>query len=127
MRQRIWQTSQWTLEVILDRRMSAPQLQLHISRPSRCAFQAATCWPADPLSRRVSFHHEISGTLTELYSGGMRGIVILEVLRRVQKQLGGQIQFQEFFDLIVGTRWVYLFRPTYGRLDVLQVRVALTS
>lgn len=36
----------------------------------------------------------------------MRGIVILEVLRRVQKELGGQIQFQEFFDLIVGTRSV---------------------
>jgi hypothetical protein len=33
----------------------------------------------------------------------MRGIVILEVLRRVQAELGG-IPFQEFFDLIVGTR-----------------------
>ena len=35
----------------------------------------------------------------------MRGIVILEVLNRVQKQLG-HIQIQEFFDLIVGTRLV---------------------
>lgn len=36
----------------------------------------------------------------------MRGIVILEVLSQVQEHIGGQIQFQEFFDLIVGTRSV---------------------
>jgi len=36
----------------------------------------------------------------------MRGIVILEVLRQVQVELGYRIRFQDFFDLIVGTRSV---------------------
>jgi patatin-like phospholipase/acyl hydrolase len=46
-----------------------------------------------------------------MYRGGMRGIVILEVLNRVQNQLG-HIQIQEFFDLIVGTRLVGIYsRP----------------
>lgn len=44
--------------------------------------------------------------MTNPHSGGMRGIVILEVLSQVQEHIGGQIQFQEFFDLIVGTRSV---------------------
>ena len=35
----------------------------------------------------------------------MRGIVILEVLRQVQSELG-KIHVQDFFDLIVGTRLV---------------------
>ena len=34
----------------------------------------------------------------------MRGIVELEVLRAVQKQLGDRIPIQAFFELIVGTR-----------------------
>ena len=38
--------------------------------------------------------------------GGMRGIVILEVLRHVQEELGGRIPIQDFFDLVVGTRLV---------------------
>lgn len=42
----------------------------------------------------------------------MRGIVILEVLRQIQQELGGRIQVQEFFDLIVGTRLVTL-SPTH--------------
>lgn len=42
--------------------------------------------------------------LTNQNRGGMRGIVILEVLSAVQKELGGKIPVQDFFDLIVGTR-----------------------
>lgn len=38
--------------------------------------------------------------------GGMRGIVILEILRQIQHELGGRILVQDFFDLIVGTRLV---------------------
>lgn len=38
-----------------------------------------------------------------LDGGGMRGIVILEVLRRIQHELGNRIPIQDFFDLIVGT------------------------
>ncbi len=37
-------------------------------------------------------------------SGGMRGIVILEVLREIQLELGDCIPIQDFFDLVVGTR-----------------------
>lgn len=36
----------------------------------------------------------------------MRGIVELEVLRALQRQLGDNIPINAFFDLIVGTRWV---------------------
>lgn len=39
------------------------------------------------------------------YSGGIRGIVELEVLRRIEKALG-DLPIQCFFDLIVGTRYL---------------------
>lgn len=38
------------------------------------------------------------------YSGGIRGIVELEILRQIEKELGGGINIQSLFDLIVGTR-----------------------
>lgn len=38
------------------------------------------------------------------HSGGIRGIVELEILRLIQKALGAKIRIQDFFDLIVGTR-----------------------
>jgi patatin-like phospholipase/acyl hydrolase len=37
-------------------------------------------------------------------SGGIRGIVELEVLRAIQKVVGDGIPIRAFFDLIVGTR-----------------------
>lgn len=40
------------------------------------------------------------------YSGGIRGIVELQVLREVERKLGGKIKIQDFFDLIVGTRFL---------------------
>lgn len=40
-----------------------------------------------------------------LHSGGIRGIVELEILRLIQKALGANIPIQDFFDLIVGTRY----------------------
>lgn len=39
-----------------------------------------------------------------IHSGGVRGIVELEVLNAVERALGGKIRIQAFFDLIVGTR-----------------------
>lgn len=39
-----------------------------------------------------------------VFSGGIRGIVELEVLRRIEKALG-DLPIQCFFDLIVGTRY----------------------
>jgi patatin-like phospholipase/acyl hydrolase len=38
-----------------------------------------------------------------LDGGGIRGIVELEVLRQIEKYLGGRLSIQSFFDLIVGT------------------------
>lgn len=39
-----------------------------------------------------------------LRSGGVRGIMELEVLKAIETELGGKIPIQAFFDLIVGTR-----------------------
>jgi hypothetical protein len=39
-------------------------------------------------------------------SGGIRGIVMLEVLKALEVYLGDHIPIQAFFDLIVGTRLV---------------------
>lgn len=36
----------------------------------------------------------------------MRGIVELQVLREIERALGDEIPIQEFFDLIVGTRYI---------------------
>jgi hypothetical protein len=41
---------------------------------------------------------------TEEYRGGIRGIVELEVLAEIERELGGQIPIVKFLDLIVGTR-----------------------
>jgi hypothetical protein len=38
------------------------------------------------------------------FRGGVRGIVELEVLRAIERALGGELPIQGFFDLIVGTR-----------------------
>jgi patatin-like phospholipase/acyl hydrolase len=40
------------------------------------------------------------------HSGGIRGIVELEILRSIEEVLGGGLRIQNFFDLIVGTRFV---------------------
>ena len=36
--------------------------------------------------------------------GGIRGIVELEILRQIEKAMGGMLAIQYFFELIVGTR-----------------------
>ena len=36
--------------------------------------------------------------------GGIRGIVELEILRQIEKAMGGRLNIHCFFDLIVGTR-----------------------
>lgn len=38
--------------------------------------------------------------------GGVRGIVELEVLKAIERELGGKLPIQVFFDLMVGTRYV---------------------
>ncbi|KAI4717347.1 FabD/lysophospholipase-like protein [Aureobasidium sp. EXF-10727] len=41
--------------------------------------------------------------ILSLDGGGMRGIMELEILRAIEKILGGNVRIQSFFDLIVGT------------------------
>lgn len=57
-----------------------------------------------PTPWEVYFKPPLAGVrVLSLDGGGMRGIVILEVLRQVQLELGGRIPIQDFFDLVVGT------------------------
>lgn len=50
--------------------------------------------------------------LLTAYSGGVRGIVELQVLREIERELGGKIKIQDFFDLIVGTRFILFLRSS---------------
>ena len=54
----------------------------------------------------------------------MRGIVELEVLKAIEKELPANIPIRSFFDLIVGTRFVHrisLLRPIEFRRIVFLV------
>ncbi|KAF2462522.1 FabD/lysophospholipase-like protein [Lindgomyces ingoldianus] len=58
-----------------------------------------------PTPWEVHFKPPLAGVrVLSLDGGGMRGIVILEVLLRIEKELGQKIPIMDFFDLIVGTR-----------------------
>ncbi|KAG9835169.1 FabD/lysophospholipase-like protein, partial [Aureobasidium melanogenum] len=46
---------------------------------------------------------DVGVRVLSLDGGGMRGIMELEVLRAIEKTLGGNLRIQSFFDLIVGT------------------------
>jgi hypothetical protein len=45
----------------------------------------------------------IIATMANIFSGGARGIIQLEILRLIEKELSGKIPLQLFFDLIVGS------------------------
>lgn len=51
--------------------------------------------------------------------GGIRGLVELETLRQIEIALGGNLPIQAFFDLMVGTRFVFVFRAIMIRLGPL--------
>ncbi|KAF2012508.1 hypothetical protein BU24DRAFT_442957 [Aaosphaeria arxii CBS 175.79] len=74
--------------------------------------QGLYTFPACPLHQHdqfrspseIYFKPPLAGVrILSLDGGGMRGIVILEVLRHIQAELGDGIPIQDFFDLIVGT------------------------
>ena len=44
--------------------------------------------------------------LLKYYRGGVRGIIELEILKQIENTLGGGLKIKDFFDLIVGTRYV---------------------
>ena len=45
-------------------------------------------------------------------SGGVRALIQLVVLGIIEKRVGLAIPIEEFFDLIVGTRWVFTGEPS---------------
>lgn len=49
--------------------------------------------------------------------GGIRGLVELETLRQIEIALGGNLPIQAFFDLMVGTRFVFVSRTIMTRLE----------
>lgn len=58
-------------------------------------------WVSFPSTR---FHCK----LTTFDRGGIRAIIELTILKMLEERIGLDIPIQEFFDLIVGTRWVGL-------------------
>jgi hypothetical protein len=44
--------------------------------------------------------------LLTYYRSGASGIVQLEVLGRIEEAIGLQVPIREFFDLMIGTKWV---------------------
>jgi len=61
---------------------------------------------ADVPGLRAQYYHvnqQAEQTTDTCYSGGIRGIVELEVLSAIQNAMGNQIPIQACFDLIVGT------------------------
>ena len=68
--------------------------------------ETQACWCPSLDSRRVG--HGITRNKSYwlmVSSGGVRGIIELEVLKAIETELGGRLPIQAFFDLIVGTRY----------------------
>lgn len=67
--------------------------------------EACKLWCSRTHTRRVSSiaSKRIRLNMLTLHRGGVRGIVELEILRQLEKELGDLISIQSFFDLIVGT------------------------
>ncbi|QIW98040.1 hypothetical protein AMS68_003558 [Peltaster fructicola] len=71
------------------------------SMPCCPLHRTATKWPKPAI---IKFKPTGAGVrVLCLDGGGIRGIVQLEVLRAIEQVLGGYIDIQAFFDLIVGT------------------------
>lgn len=90
--------------------MSIPRSR-YLSDSLGGALQASTSWCAYSIARRVSIVASLHYN-ANLCRGGIRGIVILEVLHSIEKEFGHRIPIQDFFDLIVGTRLVRPFNQT---------------
>jgi len=45
---------------------------------------------------------------TDLCSGGIRGLIQLEVLRLLEKEFNSRIPVRFFFDLVIGNGWAYI-------------------
>jgi predicted acylesterase/phospholipase RssA len=66
--------------------------------------------PLEPLKRelhqawRVSLKPPSAGVrVLSLDGGGIRGIVELEILKQIERAMGGNLAIQNFFDLVIGT------------------------
>ena len=78
-----------------------------LGKPGPDIAEAASGWSTCLVFGRVSAQHVSSLTILTRISGGIRGIVELQVLNEIERVLGGRIPIQHFFDLIVGTRSVF--------------------
>lgn len=99
----VWATDfkNWIFPHILSASCSDP---LGESGPN--ITEAAPGWSTCLVFGRVSAQPVFSITFLTRISGGIRGIVELQVLNEIEWVLGGHIPIQDFFDLIVGTRSV---------------------
>lgn len=69
--------------------------------------EATKLWRSCALSRWVIIARvELKLAVLTFSSGGIRGIIELEILRAIEECLGHPFQIKHFFDLIVGTRCV---------------------
>ena len=78
----------------------------HMAYATIDIFETQACWCPGLDSRRVG--HRVTAKQSYwlmMFSGGVRGIIELEVLKAIETELGGKIPIQAFFDLIVGTRY----------------------
>ncbi|KAF2019496.1 hypothetical protein BU24DRAFT_431280 [Aaosphaeria arxii CBS 175.79] len=64
----------------------------------------------------IFFKPPLAGVrVLSLDGGGARGAVLLEILTRIQQELGGRIPIQDFFDLIVGTSLSWLMNAAFTK------------
>ena len=71
------------------------------------SIQACARWSKSPIFRWVKFIkvHSRRFHQADRDRGGVRGIVELEVLKAIEKELPANIPITSFFELIVGTRY----------------------
>ena len=58
--------------------------------------------------------HGFASNSAKITSGGIRSVVQLVILRHIEKVIDLGIPVQDFFDLIIGTRYVFMFRLSPG-------------
>ncbi len=69
---------------------------------------------------RLHAQHEPQNSILTLSSGGIRGIVELAILSRIEKVIGLGIPIQDLFDLVIGTSTgtVIILTHEFAKIDV---------
>lgn len=119
--QRIWQSNTRDANDVRNFILSSSRFTRCISSTMGCILQTRISRCSHPFTGWVSFSVCASKLLAHSVRGGIRGIVILEVLRQIEIELGKRIPVQDFFDLIVGTRLVEITTRTTIIVPLLQL------